>query len=857
MATIYIKQRQQYFERDGSPLAFGRVTFYDNDTDTPKDIYMSPTESPSNLATNPHRLDAGGFVRDGGIWLGQGTYKAKIERFIGLDPNGSPVFEEYYWEPDIAGAGAESSDILTEVTIDSAITLRTFEAGAYDTVYCLGHTTATDTGGGMFKWDSTSILDDDNGSVFSPVGDPSSGRYLRVFNDSKLLPSQFGAFANDDTLTLSGNFGNMNTYAGLHPETSHIYIPSGDYYINGSMTFSGNITVEMEDGVYFKNNLAGNAVVRIDCSDCIIHSTSQMVDAYAVSGPTSTIYYDPINRDRKAIPDWWGVLPNVTATNEYTAMFEGIQSPRVIHYLNGEYPTTGLDVDFSGYDLEFSNNSSIKLSGRRYTFDGVRRNQSAPCLSWDQSVAIPIELNFLGDTAEMDFFDVGAPTVDADTYQNLGRILTLNGPFNLVWEETDYTFTGTFTQERSLLNHTINGGTLTFNTLTPFGRIITCKTGSLDPNSSNQPLLHNGEINIDWFGAGANVTGTSSANNHLAIVKALETAGVSGTLAKFNSNYVTGNGTYYIHEAIDFTVVDSTDFVNLKGFGIWVDAGTTPVVKSTKNYTVYLEATDIGLYNMAYRETGADTNAFLCTSDNLNVHECDVALSNDNWGITHDGGSGVTNIKNNTFDASQNGYRALDITNNVVNCNNNSFGSLHSSDTATASNLGVLISAVFIAFNNNGFFDVATAPSPYRTGYVLLSLTGSASTGTLSVIGNNFYRTGLDVQGTAQGNITGNSFRETTIEINQVNKTITGNTFVQTSTNGCFLEMNGAGSADFNLATVQNNIYHSESLPVSPSAYWIVNGGQLGLYSIKKTPTGDDLDSWDSGYLDPYGNTRI
>ena len=854
MAKIYIKQRQQYFERDGSPLAFGRVTFYDNDTDTPKDIYMSPTESPSNLATNPHRLDAGGFVRDGGVWLGQGMYKAKVERFIGLDSNGSPVFEEYYWEPDIVGAGAESSDILTEVTIDSAITLRTFEAGAYDTVYCLGHTTATDTGGGMFKWDSTSTLADDSGSVFSPIGDPASGRYIRVFNDSKLIPSQFGAFADDNTLTLSGNFGEMETYAQLHPETSHIYIPSGDYYINGSISFSGNITVEMEEGVYFRNNLAGNAVVNVTCDDCIIRGMSQMVSPVS-GGPTSTLYYNPVNRDRPAIPDWWGIANYRISTDEYTAMFTGLESPRVINYHLGEYQTFGISLDFSDYTLEFTNDASILLGSSDYTFGTIENNQNTPCLNWDQGVAIPSAMNFSGDSARINYFDVGTP-LDSIKYSTLCGILIQDRPFTLLWDTNDYVFSTDVGADRAELSHLITGGKITFNALVDFGRVLSCTTGALDPDSTSAPLLHNGEILIDWFGAIANTSGVASSDNHKAITKAMESAGVSGTLAKFNSNYVTGNGTYYLHEAVDFTAIDSTDFVNLKDFGFWVDASTVPVTKGVRgDFTISMTATDIGLYNVAYRETGSVTHGFEINSDNLEVHNCDMASSADsNWCMRAYCDNGSTNITNSSFRSSNLGYKALDLSNDSVVCNNNTFGPLYSSNTITPTQTGIsIVSDHGLSFSNNNFIGLEVAPSPYRLGIVLLS-----APEIISVSDNTMSRTGIDIQGTAQGSISGNSWRETTVEINQRNKSITNNTFIQTEDNYCFLLTNGTtGTTLTSQCIIQNNIYHSESIPIVKVEYWQTTGSAVnGTYSLFWRTNDDDKDAFDAGYNYPNGDPR-
>ena len=856
MAIIYQKQRQQFFERDGTPLAFGRVSFFDMSTDALKNIYLSPVEDANNVATNPHRLDAGGFVREGGVWLGTGVYKVVVERFTGLDANGDPTFEEYYEEPNVLGSNQGSSSVLSEVTIDNAVDLRNLNAGAYDVVYCTNHTSSGDTGGGVFDWVSTSTLSDDNGSVFSPIGNPSSGRWVRRFNDSKLLPSQFGAFADDDTLTLSGNFGNLESYAKLHPETSHIYIPRGDYYINGSITFSGDITVEMEAGVYFKNNLAGSAEVNITCTDCIIHGTEQMCDPYAVSGPTTIIRYNPVNRDRPVIPEWWGIESDInqTSTFEWDALFASVTAPRTIRFLNGnEYKTNARDLDFREYTLEFTNDSGLILGSRTYNFGPIITNQDTPCITWDENDVVPTAITFLGDTAVMDWFNVGTSPVDSTKYDRLLDYLLTTGPFHLIWEHTDYTFTSAVTSSVEELTHEIKGGVITTNADVEFGTVLSCVRGGFSSASTGYPRLYS-NINIDWFGAVPNTSASTADNNHLALKKALQSAGVSSTIAKFNSNYIVGNGTYYLKNGVDYTSINTTDRVSFRDIGFFANNNSTPVDKGVLgDFMIYLDATEVGLYNVAYRETSSTTEAFGVTSTNLIVDNCDMASSkDDSWCVHHFGSNGYTRVTNSTFRSSASGYGALNLTNDSVDVNGCSFGPMYSTNTATAVQEGVTIDAEYLTFNNNSWVGLDTNVTPYRLGSV--GLTANES---IEIIGNKFASTACYEYGHAQGNVSGNSWKETEVEITASNKTITGNNFVQTSANRCFLLLKGSSNSLF---TCAHNTYKSLSIPASLQPYVQITG-TLSVYSVLGSYLGnprsaEGYDAWDAGYQNIDGSTR-
>ena len=69
-AIPFVNPRPRYFDSNGDPLSSGVLEFYEANTDTAKEVYTDHTEA--TPATNPHMLDADGYVRVGGLWLGEG-----------------------------------------------------------------------------------------------------------------------------------------------------------------------------------------------------------------------------------------------------------------------------------------------------------------------------------------------------------------------------------------------------------------------------------------------------------------------------------------------------------------------------------------------------------------------------------------------------------------------------------------------------------------------------------------------------------------------------------------------------------------------------------------------------------------
>src|SRR5574343_156882 len=109
MAVLYVQHYQQFFDSDGTPLAFGKLYTYAAGTTAPKATYTTPagdTEHP-----NPIILDASGRPDVGGCIFLNGSYKFvltdsndveipdgtrdNITSFTTLDSQTDPFFESF------------------------------------------------------------------------------------------------------------------------------------------------------------------------------------------------------------------------------------------------------------------------------------------------------------------------------------------------------------------------------------------------------------------------------------------------------------------------------------------------------------------------------------------------------------------------------------------------------------------------------------------------------------------------------------------------------------------------------------------------------------------------------------------
>jgi len=614
-SKLAVTQKAQYFDLNGNPLSGGSVTYYLNGTTTKKDIYLN--EDKSTPANNPQVLDAGGWVAnndisagDGAIWYGEGYYDVVVK-----DVGGATI----YTVENVAGADLTASGAFSFISVETMADMVALDVTAYDLVYVLGYYDYNDNGGGWFKLDGAGVESPNGGTIFSPTA--GSGRWKRVLNDDAVLPQMFGAIPNDPTVNCTTPLSSMIDWCKANEAYSNIQFGAGDYSVQGTVTFDGDIKVTFVDGARFIGYPAsGSNSIVISCSDVDIQSFKTALVEPLVTDSTD-LTFSPLNLSLKAKVEWWGTY--VGGTNvELGNAIAGTSQPLV--FSGGAYATTGTR-DYSNNYVIFENDSKLVASVGVNTFDKFEVNQSG--YAFDGVFKLISTLNFsFEDPKEYkaSWFGIdSAGAINNDNYEDV--IASLPDSPVFVWDGKDYAFSGTNVVDRSNVNNVINGSVLTFNGLTDFGRVQSCTVGGISSAGSGELLIYNRDLDVEWFGAmGDSTNATIMTNNVSAINYALAVQEWS-TLNEFNS-YVSGGAfKYYIDTAIDFTQDSSKksagQTINIRNLNLKNTSSFTPVVISSYSFMVALRG-NISLENVELENV--DDNDVLYSNGDVVIKDSNV-----------------------------------------------------------------------------------------------------------------------------------------------------------------------------------------------------------------------------------------
>ena len=245
---FYSSPRARFFDNNGNPLSNGRVSFYEAGATTLKTIYTDITQN--TPAQNPALLDAEGYVRDQGIWLGGGRYKFKLDRAIVPNPdvNENADFAELWTMDNIEGASVLNSGELSTVVVATIADLRALTAGEYSLVYVAGYWIENDGGGGWFNYSPNENEDHNGGTVISPNGSPATGRYLRNLENWEVSVQYFGATSTAQSVV--GTYC-QNALTWCLANDRSLIFPADNYTFGSSQTFLGDLTITIKENAVF------------------------------------------------------------------------------------------------------------------------------------------------------------------------------------------------------------------------------------------------------------------------------------------------------------------------------------------------------------------------------------------------------------------------------------------------------------------------------------------------------------------------------------------------------------------------------------------------------------------------------
>jgi len=522
---FYSSPRARFFDNNGNPLSNGRVSFYEAGTTTLKTIYTDITQT--NPAPNPALLDADGYVRDQGIWLGGGRYKFKLDRAIldNPDVNENTDFAELWTMDNIEGASVLNSGELSTIVVATIADLRGLTVGEYSLVYVAGYWVENDGGGGWFNYSPNENEDDNGGTVISPNGSPATGRYLRNLENWEVSVQYFGATSTAPVVV--GTYCQIALTWCLANARSLVF-PADNYTFGSSQTYLGDLTITIKE----------NAVFNVESTSVTISFTPTILNVEGKTnhrGDDVTLVLNPTTPTTFR-PEHWGATGSSADDFEAFVQLDGnYGNSRLV--LSGSYdivrPQGSLISEFSTQNMHIVKGAVVLTDTLwnigSYTFDdGVDS-----CFVFEadkiQSLADPVlylnHFSIISSLSDANF------AFFADAVTNLG---TRHGSFKLL--------TGG--------NYRVNGITAipsySMDLFIAVGNKIEAVTDSELPRLTNGvndfDILNVSGANIQfsnnahsilWWGASTTSTGTSQLDG---VKKALECASLGS-----NRGVVYGN----------------------------------------------------------------------------------------------------------------------------------------------------------------------------------------------------------------------------------------------------------------------------------------------------------------------------
>ena len=164
--------------------------------------------------------------------------------------------------PLLGGGDFKKSEIDAKLTsVDSINSLRALEKKpSENTINVLNYYSDSEGGGGEFKWNSTSTLDDDGGSIIKPdnVLTDEAGRWERIFKtpliDIRFFGAKDGTDNNYEKITKALEFSyskkeNISPIGQVWAKIPTVVIPSGTYGVEQTLLVKLGINLLFEGGV--------------------------------------------------------------------------------------------------------------------------------------------------------------------------------------------------------------------------------------------------------------------------------------------------------------------------------------------------------------------------------------------------------------------------------------------------------------------------------------------------------------------------------------------------------------------------------------------------------------------------------
>lgn len=415
MATKnFTNPRARFADNNYDPLTYGSVEFYEAGTNTPKDVFT--TAQGNILNANPNPLDGAGYVTPStGVHLGEGLYDIIVK----------DRYDAVIWTyPDIEGATGSNISLTTGL-VETIQELRNLPAGAFTIVHVMGYYAGGDGGGRWMQWKSASTGADNGGTIIPPASAPAIGRWewMPLNGDDSVTPQLFGALPSDGSLVIASEISSMINWCLTSEHKTIEFNLTGDYYINSSSDFSGNLNVVIHSDVRFINQ-SGFATTTFSCQSLEIKGTGLLVDPNP-NGASMDLAIT-VKEAMDVYATWWGADPasSTLSSNAFSSMTNNISSNHRI-IIDGEFRTSGGSLDFSKNVVLFKSGATYRNSVTDLIFNEVYSESNTPALLGSFG-----NMKFTGTSCDASIIDWAPNFIVNDDINDFIALNTENGVRN-------------------------------------------------------------------------------------------------------------------------------------------------------------------------------------------------------------------------------------------------------------------------------------------------------------------------------------------------------------------------------------------------------------------------------------------
>lgn len=337
--------------QDGRPL-YGRVYFFNKDTNQIDNIYKYNQLNQLIPAANPQYTNAEGFIEDDVI-LSDKIYTVYQEEYIGEmvdyktdeDPSHWKADRNYYEGLTLSKPEIEDHIVFTLAGLQAAST-------DLDKVTVIGYHTPFDCEPRTYFYDATSVDNVDYGQVVNSISD---GRWI-LLNDRPYVPSTYyGVYA--------GNLNNINRFmsrANAIGTNGAVKTPDVNYFTDGTYNISQNITTAysiMVGSAIFTENFS------VSCHKLIVNKSAKGKFKYVdVSATADSDHF--YNFEDLFACGAKNIIVRAN-TSDYTDVLDDFSiTDKIITFENNAQCLTTAKITFN----------NCKLTGSKFIDSGIFRN---------------------------------------------------------------------------------------------------------------------------------------------------------------------------------------------------------------------------------------------------------------------------------------------------------------------------------------------------------------------------------------------------------------------------------------------------------------------------------------------------